>query len=321
MAHKKHTSKQVGIDVAEISATHAAKASSSIGQLQPPMGTKHTLSDDAAEAVASDGSKKRRRLNGDTGLDHHDSPLSGLPGTTLAETMERPELVPDTSAQELPPDVRHLSSKYDFTTMSVLSSAKINDKVKNLLLRVEKFSFADPKSKPGIVVLHAKSEVASKMVSIIQIARQNIEHDKGKWWQYSKLDGSIAELKTKPVKRGGGGKSLSEWQKERAGEVSNEVKEIGGKTRRASEEVQHDDEVADGDEEIDVAFESMVKPKEADQGAKQPGNGSRRKIRAIPVMTIYFARVPVPGLKELYGFVYYHFWISITNALQQRANQ
>lgn len=307
MAHKEYGSQQADVDLAEILASKAAKASSSIAQLQPPRSPRRALPDHAHEAAASDRSKKRRKLNGNTGLDHHDSPSSDIPETTMADTIERPEFAPDASAQELPPQVRHLSSNYDFTTMSILSSAKIAEKVKILLFRVEKFSFADPKSKPGIVVLHAKSEVASKMISIVQIARQDIEHNKGKWWQYSKLDGQTAELKTKPVKRRDSGKTLSKWQKERAGGGSKEVKEVGGERERASEDVQHDHEVADGDEEMEDAFGSMLNPKEADPGAKQSGNGSGGKIRAIPVMTIYFARVPVPGLKELYGYVGCHF--------------
>lgn len=304
MAHKKHKPKQPGIDHRDISAEEAAKASSSIGP-QPLMSTKHHLPNDADEVTTSGRPKKRRKININTGLDHHDLPASDISETSIIENIERPERAPDTSAQELPPEVRHLSSKYDFTTMSILSSAKISDKVKKVLLRVENFSFADPNSKPGIVVLHAKSEVASKMVSIVEIARQDIERDKGQWWQYSKLDGQLAELKTKSVKGRGDGKTLLEWQNERAGEESQGgVDEVGGEPRRASE-VQHDHEVVDGNEEMEMedAFEIMVNPKEADQRAKQSGNGNGRKIRATPVMTIYFARVPVPGLKELYGYV------------------
>ncbi|CAD6585963.1 MAG: hypothetical protein ASARMPRED_002358 [Alectoria sarmentosa] len=301
MAHKEHGAKQADVDLAEMLASKAAKAGSSIAQLQPPRIPRRALPDHAHGPAASDRSKKRRKLNGNTGLDHHDLLSSDIPETTMADTIEHPEFAPDASAQELPPQVRHLRSNYDVTTMSILSSAKIAEKVKILLLRVEKFSFADPKSKPGIVVLYAKSEVASKMISIVQIARQDIEHNKGKWWQYSKLDVQTAELKTKPVKRKGSGKTLSKWQKERAGGGSKEVKEVGGERERASEDVQHEHEVADGDEEMEDAFESMLNPKEADPGAKQSGNGRGGKIRAIPVMTIYFARVPVPGLKELYG--------------------
>ena len=304
MAHKKHKSKLAGIHQAETSAKNTAKASFNAGQ-QPLMSVKHNLQNDADEATAIDRSRKRRKFNSNTGLDHHNPPSFDIPETIMIEDTERLGLESDASAQKLPTEVRHLSSKYQFTTMSILSSAKISDKVKNLLLRVENFSFADPKSKPGIVILYAKSEVASKMVSIVEIARQDIERDKGKWWQYSKVDAQIAEVRIKAVKRRNDGKTLTEWQKEQAGWRSREVEEVGGSTGRDPEAVQHDHdhEVVDGDEEMEDAFQRMVNSKAADQGAKQSENGNGRKIRATPVMSIYFARVPVPGLKELYGYV------------------
>lgn len=306
MPHKMHTSKQAGTHHTENSLKEVTKASSNMGPL-PPMKSKHDLPIDADEGIASHGSKKRRKLNSNKGLGHLDLPSSDLPETTTTENIVRAEIAPNTSSHHLPPEVRHLSSKYDFTMMSILSSAKISEKVKKLLLRVENFNFADPKSKPGVVVLHAKSDVASKMVSIVQIARQDIEHNNGKWWQYSKLDEQVAELKTKAVKRKDNGKTLEEWQKERAEGETQGSGEVGGETGRASKEAQHGRGVVNGDEEMEDAFESMLNPKEADQGAEQSRNDNSGKIRATPVMTIYFARVPVPGLKELYGYVLDYF--------------
>lgn len=305
MPHKMHTSKQAAHHT-DISVKEVTKASSNTGPL-PLMKSKHDLPVAADKGIASHGSLKRRKLNSNKGLSHHDQPSSELPETTITENTAHTEVAPNTSSHHLPPEVRHLSSKYDFTTMSILSSAKISEKVKNLLLQVEKFSFADPKSKPGIVVLHAKSEVASKMVSIVQIARQDIERNNGKWWQYSKLDEQVAELKTKAVKRKDNGKTLEERQKERAGGENQGWGEVGGETGRASKEAQHGHGVVNGDEEMEDAFESMLNPKEVDQGAERSKNGSIGKIRATPVMTIYFAKVPVPGLKELYGYVLDYF--------------
>lgn len=295
MARKKHKSKPSANDPPDITARETATAASSI--LQPFMSTKNDLSDDANNVTASDRSKKRRKINSNTGLHHHDPPSSNIPVTTLIENIHRPESANGTSTQELPPEVRHLSTKYNFTTMSILSSSKINDKVERLLLQVENFSFADPKSKPGVVVLHAKSDVANKMVSIVGIAQQEIERDKGKWWQYSKLDEQLTELKVKPAKRRDGGKTLSEWQKEQAGNLPQGVKEAGDEPGHASGEVVQNHQSVNGDEEMEDAFETMENVKEVVQAAKQS------KIRAIPVMTIYFARVPVPGLKELFGYV------------------
>ena len=305
MPHKKDKSKQASIQYSDLAAKETTKASSRLGA-QSLMSTKHHLSDETDKATEPDRLEKRRKINGNTGLHHRDPPSSSLPATTFIEDIQRPEFAPGASTQELPPEVRHLSTKYNFTMMSILSSAKISDKVEKLSLKVEDFSFADPKSKPGVVVLHAKSEVASKMVSIVEIARQDIERDKGKWWQYSKVNGQIAELKVKPVKRRDGGKTLAEWQKERAGGESQDFGEAGGGTGRTSKEIEHDDEFVDGDEEMDDEFETMANLEEVDGGPKQSGNDSGRKIRTFPVMTIYFARVPVPGLKELYGYALIH---------------
>ena len=300
MGNKKHKIKQAVIGHGSIATKETGNASPSSSP-QSLMGSKHGLPRDADEATASDRSKKRRKPNSNIGLDSHDPTSSAPPDATKMENIGCSKL--PQIAHDLPPEVRHLSSKYDFTTMSIISSAKINDKVKKLLLRVEEFNFADPNPKPGIVVLHAKSDVASKMVSIIGIARQTIEHNKGKWWQYSKLDGQIVEMKPEVVKRMGNGKTISEWQREREGQESQGVEEVEAETGRTSEEVQHNPVVVDVDEGMEDAFETMVGSKEADQSAKLSGKEDGRKIRATPVMTIYFARVPVPGLKELYGYV------------------
>ena len=272
---------------------------------------KHDMSHETDEATASDRLKKRRKINSNSGLHHHGPPSSDVPSATMIENLSPPEPAPDTSVQELSPQVRHLSTKYNFTTMSILSSAKINDKVKKLLSRVENFSFADPKSKPCIVVLCAKSGVASKMVSIVEIARQDIERDKGKWWQYSTLEGQITEMKVRSGRRRDDGKALSKLQGKQAGDEPQIVKDAGGETGCASEEVTLDREVVDEDEEMEDAFETMANPKVADQRANQSGHGSGKRIRATPVMMIYFARVPVPALKELYGFVLFYSTVTL----------
>ena len=302
MVHKKHKSKPSAIDHAGIAAKQTAREGSNIGP-QSLMSTKHDLSDDADKPTVSERLKKRRKVNSNTGLHHHDPLPSDIPVATLVKDLQHPEVTPSSSSEELPPEVRRLSTKYKFTTMSIGSSAKINDKVDKLLSWVGDFSFADTKTKPGVVVLRAESKDASRMVSIVEIARQQIESNKGKWWQYSKLNGRFAELKIKSVKRTNGENTLSEWEKKRAGADLQGVEEAGGEMGCASDKVEHDHELVDGDEEMEDAFETMVDPKEAGDQGGDSGNGSGPKVRATPVMTIYFARVPVPGLKELYGYV------------------
>lgn len=244
--------------------------------------------------------RKRSKANGNTGLGHHpqkpaeglteqDSTRTTVPGQDLKSTG-------NATPQALPAEVQRLQDKYDFTTMSILSSSKIEQKVRNLLLRVSKFNFVDIKAKPGIVVLHAKAKAAGRMVSIVEIAKQEIQKEKGKWYQYSKLHGEIMELKAKGTKPRGGGKTLAEWSKEKSDDSA--PAKTGEGTSRGAEKVQEEKQAVDDEnDEMEDAFETMVPPNRGHDKAEE-----RKKVRAIPIMTIYFARVLVPGLKELYGY-------------------
>ena len=257
--------------------------------------------------------RKRSKANGNTGLGHHpQEPAEGLTEQDSTRTTVPSQDLNSTdnaTPQALPAEVQHLQNKYDFTTMSILSSSKIEQKVRNLLLRVSKFNFADIKAKPGIVVLHAKAKAAGKMVSIVEIAKREIQKENGKWYQYSKLHGEIIESKAKETKPKGGGKTLDEWSKEKSGDGT--PAKTGEGTSSGVEKVQEGKQaVDDEDDEMEDAFETMALPNREHDKAEE-----RKKVRAIPIMTIYFDRVPVPGLKELYGYDWYLFlYLNLTNS-------
>ncbi|KAI9855200.1 MAG: hypothetical protein M1830_006480, partial [Pleopsidium flavum] len=177
----------------------------------------------------------------------------------------------------LPPELLSLQSKYEITSMSIISSSKIETKVKTLLTRLGKFSWANPNGKPSIVVLSAKAGVAGKMVSVVEIAKREIEADGAKWWQYSRVYGQMTELKEKPSKRIDGGKTLLEWEKKQAEKADAVAQDTG----KEVEDLTMTE--ADGGEEIEEeAFETVA----------QNGNGAlvtpteeieaRKKIRAVP---------------------------------------
>ena len=234
-------------------------------------------------------------------------------------------ILPTKADPRIPLEVRHLSAKYTITTMSILSSAKMSQKISLVLERIGKSTSADLKVRPGLVVLYAKAAVVSKMISIVEIVKKEIEREGGKWWQYSKLEGRIEELKIKKPKQAKSVRSVDNAEEERranadgdqsakttsvprsegskAGEVVL-VKDVG-----AGEALTVDDE-EDGEE----AFETMALPRRADT------EGEREKIRNIAVMTIYIARVPIPGLKELYGYVMFEtmllFLVKLTSPVQ-----
>ena len=174
--------------------------------------------------------------------------------------------------------------------MSIISSSKIQQKVKNLLLHLEKSTSSDGTAQPSIVVLSAKASVGGKLVSIIEIAKKAVEKKGGKWWQYSRLCGRIMEM-TKEDARGAIGGLTEGWKQNEdlGGEVDHVMSDAGS--------AKH----GDGDRDDDGAFETMGatgRPKSISVLSK---DGARKKFRAVPVMSIYISSVAVPELKYAYG--------------------
>ena len=246
-------------------------------------------------------SHRHKRLRTDTSLAQHDEPaLFAKPQKDGTRVQRSQSVVSSTvSTQFLPVEFHSLRSKFEFTTMSIISSSKIGQKVNSLLERLDKFSFADLNAKPNVVLLHAKASVASKLVSIVEIAKRAIEQDGGKWWQYSRVHGEITELKEKKPKEAAGGKTLAEWEREKHSQQ--EQKQESAKDTMATELRDGNAPMAaeSEDEEDGAAFETM----EVDPGSGKATGGAeaRRKIRAVPVLTIYLSRVPVADLKTAYG--------------------
>lgn len=278
--------------------------------------------DDDDESL--DGVSKRPKINSTAGLVHRTTELEGAPSqqpsadttsiqestngsTTATQASATPAITAGKNAaarpiipvltSTIPAEVQHLQNKYEFTTMSIPSSAKMVQKVMALLYRVGKFSFVDIDQKPGIVVLHAHANAANKMVSIVEIAKEELQKKKVKWYQYSKLHGEIKPLKAKQPKKIGEGKTIAEWNKEKPDTQA--TMKTGEETMDAAELARKKNAGLVDDDDMEVAFETMQPPKKADLGLPLVKKGN--KVRAVPVMTIYFSRVPVPGLKELYG--------------------
>ena len=206
-----------------------------------------------------------------------------------------------TGNQYLPVEVEALSHKYDFTSMSILTSSKMEQKVRLVIERVSKFSFADVNGKPGVVILHAKASAANKLIGIVELAKREIERDRGKWFQYSKLESEVLELKlkTKQKPQHSTGMSISDWERKKGGqEAANQPSDD------AAEQAEDEDvamtgndggdnqEADDNDENEEPAFETMTELLE-----------KKKKIRAVPVMIVYLAMVPVSELKQSYGYV------------------
>lgn len=229
------------------------------------------------------------------GPTHMQNARADLPKTVAASVDE--ESSASKAAQTLPSELQQLQSSFEFTALFIVPSSKIEKSVRKLLLTLEKFSLADLNSKPGVVVLSAKVAGAAKMVSIVEIAKGAIEKDRGKWYQYSRLHGEIMPLVQKAAKRTDGGKTLSNWQTEqkRPREESPE-----GSTMQEVEETKL---AGNEDDECEESFETMEFARAQAPNMTTQDHEARSKVRAIPVMTIYMSRVPVPGLKDVFGYI------------------
>ena len=270
----------------------AASEQTSRHMEQRPSNGKRPLDNDTKKMSDRSNPNKRSKRDGcNENANQNMHSKSGHPnhnGQSKNTTEQVVTSTPDSNDSMHATEIQHLIPKYNFLPMSILSSSKLESKITTLLKHINHFDFADANLKPGIAILSAKAGVASKLCSIVEIAKNAIVQEKGTWWQYSKLQGQMTPLKTKPSKRTGGGKTLAEWEQEQAGsDIATQGE--GPKT------------LDDEDVEMNDAFETMKPPNKTTFWPPEQEDEANIKVRDTPVMTIYFARVPVPGLKEIYG--------------------
>lgn len=281
MPQRKSKSRPQGTDNTRDPASKALHASNN-----HPQRTKRTR-DPNADEVPTQATKRPKNSDNVT-LESHPTNLVDVLSPHTHET-----------TQSMPSEVRRWQDNYEVITMSILSSSKIEQKVRNLLLRLSYLDHANTKVKPTVVMLHAKGDVAGKMVSIVEIAKAEMRKEDEKLYQYNGLHGETSELKVKKPERTGGGKTVAEWAKEHPGWENHNRETInacGKYTLGTSDRSDDDVEMADGTED---AFETMAPPIQGYDPME-----ARKKVRAYPVLTIYLARVPIPELKNLHEYVW-----------------
>ncbi|KAI4255247.1 MAG: hypothetical protein L6R42_006827 [Xanthoria sp. 1 TBL-2021] len=227
---------------------------------------------------------------------------SAIPSTSVTDSSATQDTAPSTNSTQadpgpslplVPTEIQHLQDKYDISTISIISSSKIHQKVNNLIARVEKFTFANVSAKPGVVVLQAKAASASKMISVVEIAKADIGKRGGKWYEYSKLHSELLESKEKQRRRPQDGRTLADAASGRSSSANGKAG-----PQCIDVDVDVDDDLADAKghgSDGEAAFETLQH-----QSVGVVANG-KSKVRATPIMTIYLACVPVPGLKDLFG--------------------
>jgi hypothetical protein len=175
-----------------------------------------------------------------------------------------------TNSTDARPALNELESEYQFTSINIISSSHIQQKVTQALGILSIYPVIPP-AKPAVVLFHTKAASAAKLITIAEITKREIGEKGGKWFQYNTIC-SVMEEKKVRSKRDKGEKKDSEGPKESSAmEVDREV----------------------DPESEDEAFETMKTPFErAIEG--------RPKIRSVPVMTLYLSRVRVDSLRKAY---------------------
>lgn len=166
-----------------------------------------------------------------------------------------------------------LEKTYNVRHTTVLSSNKLSKRIRQTL---EHINLA-PEERP-LAVLSAKAPVTAKLISIVEIVKR--QSTDGRVYQYSTVTSVIVDKESLDKKR-----KKRPCPKEGVGLAANE---------------EGDDKTVDVEEEDD-AFETM----------KHPGHlhtwdpTETKKIRAVPLLTVYLARHPIPELKKAFGSVIY----------------
>lgn len=163
--------------------------------------------------------------------------------------------------------LQELKGKYSIATTSVIASSKINKKVTQVLSHLGHVDLFSQSSVPGVMMVHARANDANKMVTVMEIAKRQMNEAGQPWYQYNRVyevaDGRGA--KTNPTGRGADQTV-----------VENTVLEGG-------DEDEEDEE--DAFEPVETAFERAIREKPAEESK-------------TTYMSIFLSRVPMPELQS-----------------------
>lgn len=98
--------------------------------------------------------------------------------------------VPTPTTYKTPPQIIppvDITPSHQTTHISILSSSKIQKKVKSTLSILSTFSFSDPS--PHVVLLSARSNAVNKLIGIAEIVKRELAKNGKKWYQYNVLAG------------------------------------------------------------------------------------------------------------------------------------
>ncbi len=243
------------------------------------------------ERPAKRAKKKHRQSQGDLEAVYQATPKLDTPnGKDTNEEANLP-LTEDNSDPQI-------AKTHRLFEVSVSSGSRIKTKVTGLLSLVGSINLGEPNSKPVMALVGADGRAAPKAISIIEIAKAELEKDGAKWYQYSTVQPRKKYVaRVDEATRAKGGRTIEEWEKSQAPAAANGNGSEIDPAPFSSDQPDDEDEADDGD------FEQMAAKNETDtQGAAATGDQTTR-FRAVPRIVIYFTRLPCDYLKDLYGYV------------------
>ncbi|KAI9892221.1 MAG: hypothetical protein M1814_001680 [Vezdaea aestivalis] len=177
-------------------------------------------------------------------------------------------------------DVLKLQESHNLFSINVHNGTEIRAKVTKIRKVLSSFSWKELGAKPNLLILHAQAEHASKLVSIVEIAKREVIKEKLEFYQYSKVEGVLTRV------------------------IPKEPKTASANAREVVALQIMDRKVCKGEEDNDYT-ESTKIDKDEDEFEVMPTPGQRRerpiKERNKPVMTIFLTMVPIPKLDSSLG--------------------
>ena len=86
---------------------------------------------------------------------------------------------------------------YDLRVLSIISSTKIRNKVQQATQTITSASTGEAQKGPIVLVLTAREGVASKLVTIVEVTKRNLNDVKVPWYQYSYIEPKTIEIPRK----------------------------------------------------------------------------------------------------------------------------
>lgn len=166
--------------------------------------------------------------------------------------------------------LQELKGKYSIATTTVIASSKINKKVTQVLSHLGQVDLFSQSSVPGVIMVHARANDANKMVTVMEIAKRQMNQAGQPWYQYNRVY-EVADG------RGSRGNPTGRGADQTV--IENTVLECGGADNGT------DSGEEDPFEPVETAFERAIREK--------PTGESKTTY-----MSIFLSRVPMPELQS-----------------------